>query len=115
MVRATAIAPVPINDWSQTEPSHWGHLSLPPVGSVYETFGFGGFSNGWPVGGRLDDNFNFSNGNGFEVVYSDTVGTAATGGNTITETLVTPLGDINIPTFFDAAAYLNPADFPYLF
>jgi hypothetical protein len=40
---------------------------------------------------------------GFELIYSDL---ASSSGNAVTETLVTPLGDITLPTTFDAAAAL---------
>jgi hypothetical protein len=44
-------------------------------------------------------------GNGFESVYTDIV-SATAGQDTITETLVTPLGDISLTPSFDAAAGL---------
>jgi hypothetical protein len=40
---------------------------------------------------------------GFELIYSDLVSSS---GNVITETLVTPLGDISVPSTFDVAAAL---------
>jgi hypothetical protein len=64
---------------------------LPAVGSVYDAFNFGG---------------------GIENVYTDIPGTAG-GSDTITDTLVTPLGNINLDPLFggvDAAAPLNPGD-----
>jgi hypothetical protein len=64
---------------------------LPAVGSVYDAFNFGG---------------------GIENVYTDIPGTAG-GSDTITDTLVTPLGNINLDSLFgsvDAAAPLNPGD-----
>lgn len=57
----------------------------PPVGSVFETVNFGG--------------------TGFENVYTDIVSTTG-GADTITDTLVTPLGDFTLPNMFDAAAGL---------
>ena len=80
-----------------------------------------------PAAGSFFDTFS---GFGYENIYSDVV--AANGAtNTITDTLVTPFGDINIPVSFtatdaltaasflfptgstavDAAAALNPSDF----
>jgi hypothetical protein len=38
-------------------------------------------------------------------VYTDYIGTGPDGTNTITDTFVTPFGDFNIPTTYDAAAY----------
>jgi hypothetical protein len=64
---------------------------LPPVGSVYDAFNFG---------------------NGYENVYTDIPGTAGAAG-TVTDTLVTPFGDVNLDSLFggvDAAALLNPGD-----
>jgi len=56
-----------------------------PTGSVFETVTWGQ--------------------TGFENVYTDIV--SATGGaNTITDTLVTPLGDFTLPNTFDAAVGL---------
>jgi hypothetical protein len=59
------------------------------VGSVYDSFNFGG---------------------GFENVYTDIPG-AAGGADTVTDTLVTPFGNVNLDSLFgsiDAAAPLNP-------
>jgi hypothetical protein len=56
---------------------------IPAVGSEYDTVTFGD--------------------TGFELIYSDLVSSS---GNVITETLVTPLGDITVPSTFDAAAAL---------
>lgn len=61
---------------------------LPAVGTVYDVANFG---------------------NGFENIYTDIPG-ADGAANTITDTLVTPFGDFNIPTDFDAAALLDPGD-----
>lgn len=61
---------------------------LPAVGTVYDVANFG---------------------NGFENIYTDIPG-ADGGSGTITDTLVTPFGDFNIPTDFDAAALLDPGD-----
>jgi hypothetical protein len=52
----------------------------------------------------IDD---LSFGNGYDNVYTDFIGTGPDGTNSITDTLVTPFGDFNIPTTYDAAA-----DFP---
>ncbi|MBS9536075.1 hypothetical protein KIH27_21055 [Mycobacterium sp. M1] len=59
---------------------------LPAMGSVYDVANFG---------------------NGYENVYTDIPG-ADGSANSITDTLVTPFGDVNIPTSFDAAALLDP-------
>ncbi|HEY9304547.1 MAG TPA: hypothetical protein VIO95_09685 [Mycobacterium sp.] len=64
---------------------------LPTVGSVYDAFNFG---------------------NGYENVYTDIPGTAGADG-TVTDTLVTPFGNVNLDSLFggvDAAAPLNPGD-----
>lgn len=61
---------------------------LPAVGTVYDVANFG---------------------NGFENIYTDIPGTDGAA-NTITDTLITPFGDFNIPTDFDAAALLDPGD-----
>jgi hypothetical protein len=64
---------------------------LPTVGSVYDAFNLGG---------------------GYENVYTAIPGTAG-GADTVTDTLVTPLGNINLDSLFgsiDAAAPLNPGD-----
>jgi len=63
--------------------------SLPTVGSVYDAFNFGG---------------------GFENVYTAIPSTTG-GADTVTDTLVTPLGNVNLDSLFrgiDAAAPLNP-------
>ena len=62
---------------------------LPTVGSVYDAFNFGG---------------------GFENVYTAIPSTTG-GADTVTDTLVTPLGNVNLDSLFrgiDAAAPLNP-------
>jgi hypothetical protein len=64
---------------------------LPAVGSVYDAFNFG---------------------NGYENVYTDIPGTAG-GNDTVTDTLVTPFGNVNLDSLFggvDAAAPLLPGD-----
>jgi hypothetical protein len=51
--------------------------------------------------------FDFTNfGNGFENQYSDIIGTMGAP-NTITDVFITPFGDFNIPTTFDAVALLE--------
>jgi hypothetical protein len=65
--------------------------SLPTVGSVYDAFNLG---------------------NGYENIYTAIPG-AAGGADTVTDTLVTPNGDVNLDSLFggvDAAAPLNPGD-----
>jgi hypothetical protein len=62
---------------------------LPPVGSMYDAFNFG---------------------LGFENVYTDIPGTAG-GADTVTDTLATPFGNVNLDSLFssiNAAAPLNP-------
>jgi hypothetical protein len=44
-------------------------------------------------------------GNGFENIYADLPGDGTGGANLITDTLVTPFGNFDIPTTFDAAAF----------
>lgn len=61
---------------------------LPAVGTVYDVMNFG---------------------NGFQNIYTDIPG-ADGAANSITDTLVTPFGDFNIPTDFDAAGLLDPGD-----
>jgi hypothetical protein len=64
---------------------------LPTVGSIYDAFNFG---------------------NGVENVYTDIPGTGG-GADTITDTLVTPFGNINLDSLFgsfDAAAPMQPGD-----
>jgi hypothetical protein len=54
--------------------------------------------------------FDFTNfGGGFENEYSDIDGTVGTmvAPNTITDTFITPFGDFNIPTTFDAIGLLS--------
>jgi hypothetical protein len=51
--------------------------------------------------------FDFTNfGGGFENEYSDIV-SPIVGANTITDTFITPFGDFNIPTTFDASLLLS--------
>jgi hypothetical protein len=64
---------------------------LPTVGSVYDALNLGG---------------------GFENIYTAIPGTAG-GADTVTDTLVTPFGNVNLDSLFgsiDAAAGLNPGD-----
>jgi hypothetical protein len=63
-----------------------------------------------PTVGTLYDAFNL--GNGFENVYTDIPGTGG-GADTVTDTLVTPFGNINLDSLFgsfDAVAPMNPGD-----
>jgi hypothetical protein len=66
--------------------------SAPPVGSVYDVINIGG---------------------GFENVYSDIAPTTAGGADTLSDTLVTPFGDIPLAT--NLHAFLNPADAFFLY
>jgi hypothetical protein len=61
---------------------------LPTVGSVYDVFNFGG---------------------GFENVYTDIAGATASA-DTITDTFVTPFGNIDLGSLFDAVQGLDPGD-----
>ena len=61
--------------------------SAPPVGSVYEINNLG---------------------SGFENVYSDIAPTTPGGADTLSDTLVTPFGDI--PFMTDFHAFLDPTD-----
>jgi hypothetical protein len=66
-----------------------GSANLPTVGSTYDAFNFG---------------------SGFENVYTDIPATAG-GSDTVTDTLVTPFGNVNLDSLFrsiDTAAPLNP-------
>jgi hypothetical protein len=71
-----------------------------PLGSATDT--------DLPAVGSMYDAFNF--GSGFENVYTDIPGTAG-GSDTVTDTLVTPFGNVNLDSLFGsihAAAPLNP-------
>jgi hypothetical protein len=57
-----------------------------------------------PAAGSVFEVDNY--GHGYELVYSDLVGAGTDGHNLYTDTLVTPFGDFNIPTTYDAAAVL---------
>jgi hypothetical protein len=57
--------------------------------------------------GSIFDTLNL--GHGFENVYADILGAGGT--STVTDTLVTPLGDVNLPVFFDATSALPFAEF----
>jgi hypothetical protein len=61
---------------------------LPTAGSVYDVFNFGG---------------------GFENVYTDIAGATASA-DTITDTFVTPFGNIDLGSLFDAVQGLDPGD-----
>jgi hypothetical protein len=70
----------------------------------------GGSTSDLPTVGSIYDAFNL--GNGFENVYTDIPGTGG-GADTITDTLVTPFGNINLDSLFgsfDAAAPMQPGD-----
>jgi hypothetical protein len=70
----------------------------------------GGSTSDLPTVGSIYDAFNF--GNGFENVYTDIPGTGG-GTDTITDTLVTPFGNVNLDSLFgsfDAAAPINPGN-----
>jgi hypothetical protein len=70
----------------------------------------GGSASDLPTVGSVYDAFNL--GNGYENVYTDIPGTAG-GSDTVTDTLVTPFGNVNLDSLFgsiDAAAPLSPGD-----
>jgi hypothetical protein len=70
----------------------------------------GGSTSDLPTVGSIYDAFNF--GNGVENVYTDIPGTAG-GADTVTDTLVTPFGNINLDSLFgsfDAIAPMQPGD-----
>jgi hypothetical protein len=70
----------------------------------------GGSSSDLPTVGSIYDAFNL--GNGFENVYTD-IPTTGGGADTITDTLVTPFGNVNLDSLFgsfDAAAPMQPGD-----
>jgi hypothetical protein len=76
---------------SATAASGESTSDLPTVGSVYDAFNFG---------------------NGYENIYTAIPSTSG-GADTITDTLVTPSGDVNLDSLFgsvDAAAPLSPGD-----
>ena len=69
----------------------------------------GGSTSDLPTVGSVYDSFNL--GNGYENVYTDIPSTTG-GADTVTDTLITPNGDINLDSLFgsiDAAAPCNPA------
>ena len=73
-----------------------------------ETAADGGSASDLPTVGSVYDAFNL--GDGIENVYTDIPGTAG-GADTVTDTLVTPFGNVNLDSLFgsiDAAAPLNP-------
>jgi hypothetical protein len=70
----------------------------------------GGGASALPADGSVYDEFNL--GNGYENLYTDIPGTAG-GSDTVTDTLVTPFGNVNLDSLFgsvDAAAPLSPGD-----
>ena len=70
----------------------------------------GGSASDLPTVGSVYDAFNL--GNGYENVYTDIPGATA-GSDTVTDTLVTPFGNVNLDSLFgsiDAAAPLSPGD-----
>ena len=74
------------------------------------TAGAGGSASDLPTVGSVYDAFNL--GNGIENVYTAIPGTAG-GSDTVTDTLVTPFGNVNLDSLFgniDAAAPLQPGD-----
>jgi hypothetical protein len=70
----------------------------------------GGSASDLPTVGSVYDAFNL--GSGYENIYTAIPGTAG-GADTVTDTLVTPFGNVNLDSLFgniDAAAPLNPGD-----
>lgn len=78
---------------------------------VEEIFVNGDTTAGAPSDGSVFTTLDY--GHGVENVYSDVVGTGAGGTNTVTDTLVTPLGDFKLPMNFDAAAAAQAATFTH--
>src|SRR5277367_170622 len=75
-----------------------------------DTAATGGSASDLPTVGSVYDEFNL--GNGYENLYTDIPGTAG-GSDTVTDTLVTPFGNVNLDSLFgsvDAAAPLSPGD-----
>lgn len=66
----------------------FGMTHDPAVGSVFDTMTFGG---------------------GFENIYSDLLGAGSGGANLITDTLVTPFGDVDLSPFVSFDAALDPS------
>ncbi len=75
-----------------------------------DTAAAGGSDSALPTVGSVYDEFNL--GNGYENVYTDIV--SATGGpDTVSDTLITPFGNVNLDSLFgtiDAAAPMQPGD-----
>ena len=75
-----------------------------------DTAAAGGSASDLPTVGSVYDEFNL--GNGYENIYTDIPG-AAGANDTVTDTLVTPFGNVNLDSLFgsvDAAAPLSPGD-----
>ena len=75
-----------------------------------DTAAAGGSASALPTVGSVYDEFNL--GNGYENIYTDIPG-AAGANDTVTDTLVTPFGNVNLDSLFgsvDAAAPLSPGD-----
>ena len=75
-----------------------------------DTAAAGGSDSALPTVGSVYDEFNLGNGN--ENLYTDIPG-AAGANDTVTDTLVTPFGNVNLDSLFgsvDAAAPLSPGD-----
>jgi hypothetical protein len=75
-----------------------------------DTAAAGGTASDLPTVGSVYDSFNL--GNGYENIYTAIPSTTG-GADTVTDTLVTPNGDINLDSLFgsiDAAAPLQPGD-----
>ena len=73
-----------------------------------DTAAAGGSDSDLPTVGSVYDEFNL--GNGYENIYTDIPGTAGAN-DTVTDTLVTPFGNVNLDSLFgsiDAAAPLQP-------
>src|SRR3984957_5014279 len=80
------------------------------LGVTGATAADGGSASDLPTVGSVYDAFNL--GNGYENVYTAIPGATA-GSDTVTDTLVTPFGNVNLDSLFgsiDAAAPLSPGD-----
>jgi hypothetical protein len=90
-------------DGALTEGPHTGTLDFTDVlGFTHEDLIY---NDNFDIGQHMSvlDIWNF--GTGYENVYEDVVYPPDLGGTYITDTFITPFGDMNIPVSFDAAAF----------
>src|ERR1700733_8326120 len=96
-------------DTSETVASLFG-LTNAEFTVTSDTAAAGGSDSALPTVGSVYDEFNL--GNGYENIYTDIPG-AAGANDTVTDTLVTPFGNVNLDSLFanvDAAGPLSPGD-----